>query len=136
MRRTATSLILVVTAVVAMSCRSINPRGSARISTTNVATVTRAAADRLEYAEIGSARVANAYEAVIRLRPQFLRRRSTTGDGQPVIYLDGVRQGGADILRSVPATVVYEIRFLTATAASAEFGRMHPAGVVSVRSKR
>ena len=136
MRRIAASVILVVTVVVATSCRTTNPRGVARSSTTNVATVTRASADRLEYAEIGSARVADAYEAVIRLRPQFLRRRSTTGDGQPVIYLDGVRQGGADILRSIPATVVYEIRYLTATAASAEFGRMHPAGVISVRSNR
>jgi len=136
MRRTTTSVILVVTAVVATSCITTNPRGGARISTTNGARVTSVSADRLEYAEIGSARVANAYEAVTRLRPQFLRRRSTTGDGQPVIYLDGVRQGGAEMLRSIPANVVYEIRYLTATAASAEFGRMHSAGAISVRSNR
>ena len=136
MRRTATSVMLVVTGVVATSCSVTDPRGGARISTANVGRVATASPDRLESAEIGSARVANAYEAVVRLRPQFLRRRSTTGDGQPVIYLDGVRQGGADILRSIPASVVYEIRYLTVTAASAEFGRMHSAGVISVRSHR
>jgi hypothetical protein len=90
--------------------------------------------------EIQSAEVANAYDAVVRLRPQFLRKHApsapTTEEGVPVIYLDGVRQGGADMLRSIPANAVVDIRYLSATAANMELGRLHPAGVIAVRTRQ
>jgi len=137
MRWTVTKVVLIPATLVAMSCKTADPSGSVRMAfVTNGERASRPVSDRLGYVEIASARVANAHEAVSRLRPEFLRRRSTmiNGDGQPVVYLNGVRQGGADMLRSIPAGAVYEIRFLSATAASAEFGRTHPGGVISVRS--
>jgi hypothetical protein len=91
--------------------------------------------------EIESARVENSYDAVLRLRPEFLKRRGAPvlqdpSEGLPVVYLDGVRQGGADALQSIPAGVVLEIRYLTAGAASDRFGPYYRGGVIAVRTRR
>jgi hypothetical protein len=137
----ATQAFLIATTAVISACRTAAPTVSAAASppATSVERAARTSPDRLGYAEIKSAQVANAHEAVSRLRPQFLRRHwptmANTGEGQPVIYLDGVRQGGADMLRSIPANAVHEIRYLNSAAANAEFGRWHPGGVISVRTK-
>ena len=137
---TATHVFVIATTVVVSGCRTAAPTVSASASppATSIERAARKSPDRLGYAEMKSAQVANAHEAVSRLRPQFLRRHWPTmannGEGQPVIYLDGVRQGGIDMLRSIPANALYEIRYLSSTAANAEFGRWHPGGVISVRS--
>src|SRR5688572_2384550 len=130
---------LAAVAVVA-ACRTGAPIGSVGTAPPEASSerVASTSSDHLGYAEITAAQVANAHEAVSRLRPQFLRRYRPTltslGEGQAVIYLDGVRQGGADMLRSIPANAVREIRYLSGTAANAEFGRWHPGGVIAVRS--
>ena len=56
-------------------------------------------------------------------------------DGAPVVYLDGVKQGGTEMLRSIPIAPIYEIRYLSATAASALFGWFYPGGVIAVRTR-
>lgn len=137
----ATHALLIGTTLAVSSCRTTAPGGSGALkAATRVERLTTTSPELLGYAEISSAQVTNAHEAVTRLRPQFLRRHwpamTSTGEGQPVIYLDGVRQGGADMLRSIPANVVHEIRYLSGSAANAEFGRWHPGGVISVRSRR
>ena len=137
---TATHVFLIATTVVVSACRTAAPTVSP--STSPLATsgerTARKSPDRLGSGEIKAAQVANAHEAVSRLRPQFLRRHwptmANTAEGQPAIYLDGVRQGGIDMLRSIPANALYEIRYLSSSAANAEFGRWHPGGVISVRS--
>jgi hypothetical protein len=90
-------------------------------------------------AEIQTARVNDAYEAVVRFRPDFLTRRSMTAVADqsgalPVVYMNGVYQGSTDVLRSIPAGVVVEIRYLSATAASHQFGPFHAAGALAVRT--
>ena len=101
----------------------------------------RTSADVLGRVELQSASVANAFEAVMRFRPEFLKRRvdrTLAGegtDGAPVVYLDGVKQGGTEMLRSIPILPIYEIRYFSATAASALFGPFYPAGVIAVRTR-
>lgn len=97
--------------------------------------------DALGSGEIGSARVDNAYEAVMRLRPEFLRPRgaaaATDADGgAPVVYVDDVKQGGPEMLRTIPVAAIAEIRYLSAMAASDRFGPLHPGGVIAVRTRR
>src|SRR5687768_13126426 len=106
---TATHAFLIGTTIVVSACGTTRPSRFGGVSPTGVERAARKSPDRLGYAEIKSAQVANAHEAVSRLRPQFLRRHwstMTSTEGQPVIYLDGVRQGGTDMLRSIPANVL------------------------------
>ena len=97
--------------------------------------------DVLELREISAAQVSNAHEAVLRLRPEFLRQRARPSSDQPTgafptVYVNGVREGGPEMLRTIPARVVMEIRYLGPTAASSQFGPFHPDGVIAVRTKR
>lgn len=102
---------------------------------------TRARSDIIEYSEIQAARVHNAHEAVARLRPEFLGRMAAPvpadpNGGLPIVYLDGIRQGGVDALRTIPIAPILEIRFLSAAAASDEFGPYYPGGVIAVRTRK
>lgn len=131
--------VIVVVALAVTACRSTTPAGAAdQAPRRAMQREAKPSGDRLGYAEIQSVQVADTYEAVSRLRPQFLRRHSvaapTVEEGQPVIYLDGIRQGGLEMLRSIPVKAVFEIRYLSATAANAEFGRLHRGGVISVQT--
>jgi hypothetical protein len=96
--------------------------------------------DVLGFAEIQTVRVNNAHEAVVRFRPEFLRRHGSPASadpaaGYPTVYLDGVRQGSPDLLRSIPIAAVLEIRYLSASAASDQFGPFNPGGVLAVRTR-
>lgn len=83
----------------------------------------------------------SAYDVVLRLRPQFLNARAVSFSpdpyaGRPVVYLDGIRLGGIDELRTISSTMVGEMRFLSPVAANEAFGRYHPGGVIAIRSRR
>ena len=91
----------------------------------------------LTSSEIAAVDVNNALEAVRRLRPDLLLRRANviTEDpyqGAPVLYVDNVFQGKLDLLSTIPAHVVKEIRYHAATAAMNEFGRFYAGGVIAV----
>jgi len=123
-------------------CRSGDPSGAAhRFSSLDRGSATGSSADVLRAVEIQSAPVDNAYEAVVRFRPEFLRGRAAPGLADPagavaVVYLNGVRQGAPDLLRTIPARVIVEIRYLTPAVASEQFGPYHTGGVISVRTRR
>jgi hypothetical protein len=83
-----------------------------------------------------------AYEVVRLLRPQFLYHRGVQSVRQPVdpsagilVYVDGVRSGGIDQLRSIPADQVAEIRWLNARDATTKYGTGHGYGVIAVTTK-
>lgn len=75
------------------------------------------------------------YEAVQRLRPAFLRARTTSaGPGfLPVVYVDGMRKGSPEILRTIPTSEVAEIRYLTVQDATTRYGMNVEAGVLDVK---
>lgn len=80
-----------------------------------------------------------AYQAVRRLRPQWLRRRGVSsmrspGSGQIVAYVDGVRAGGAEALERVQAVVVVEMEYLSGPEATTRFGAGHGGGAILVRT--
>ena len=99
------------------------------------------ASDALACGEIRSARVDDAYEAVMRFRPEFLRpsgapAAADPGGAAPVVYVDDVRQGGPEMLRTIPVTAIVEIRYLGATTAADRFGPLYAGGVIAVRTRR
>ncbi|HVE77635.1 MAG TPA: hypothetical protein VNA89_02180 [Gemmatimonadaceae bacterium] len=95
--------------------------------------------------EIAGTGAATAFEAVERLRPEYLRGRgkstvraipdvnSTAPDAVlPQVYVDGVNAGSVQALRAIPATHVREVRFISAADATTRFGTNHANGVIEV----
>ena len=80
----------------------------------------------------------DAYEVVQRLRPDFLRERGamslqTSGRALAVVYLDGVRRGGPEVLKTIRAQELQEIRFISATDATTRWGTDHAGGAIDVK---
>ena len=71
--------------------------------------------------EIQRSGAMNAYEAVERLRPFWLRSRNATSSrGVPpsiLVYINGTRLGGIDMLRRLEVIPVTSIRYMDAAAA-------------------
>ena len=85
--------------------------------------------------ELSTSNQANLYDAVQRLRPAFLRPRSTSaGPGfLPVVFVDGIRKGSPDYLRAIPTNEVAEIRYLNVQDATTRYGMNVEAGVLDVK---
>lgn len=80
----------------------------------------------------------NAYEAVQRLRPQWLvtRGRVSFTAGQGVrLYVDGVERGYAPELASIRTTSVKSMRFLSGREATARYGTDHGDGAILVTTR-
>jgi len=88
----------------------------------------------LEQEEIAKAHVDNAYDAVQKLRPAYLRPRPSgmNSRSMAVVFIDGIRRGAPEILRTVASTVVAEIRFLSAAEATTRYGLDLDGGVIDV----
>jgi hypothetical protein len=84
-----------------------------------------------------AAGVTNAFEAVERLRPNFLRSRGPTSIREPsvppiIVYLDQVRLGQVDSLRGITVESIRLIRHIPARDAQQRFGLDHTGGVIEV----
>jgi hypothetical protein len=109
--------------------------------TASPAPAERASRDVISADEIAASHAVNAYEAIVFLRPTFLRSRGPTtlrgaSSGLPVVYIDGVRLGGVEQLRDIPVTSVREIRRYSSSEATIRWGLGHAAGVIAVATKR
>lgn len=86
-----------------------------------------------EHADIGTA-----YDAIARLRPNWLFARgvATQGTEFAAVYVDGNPHGDLNSLRSIPAYHVAEMRYYDITQAGARFGiRGGTGGVIDLRMK-
>jgi hypothetical protein len=88
--------------------------------------------------DLGRLDVSNAYQAVERLRPDWLRGRGqiSTRNPQaslPTVYLAGVRQqGGPSALRQIRLGDVLEMQYLNAADATTRYGIDHAGGAIIV----
>ncbi len=77
-----------------------------------------------------------AYDVIRRLRPQFLRRRGvaslSASSDDIVVYLDGIRTGGVEVLRNIDAATVREIRRINSRDATTKYGTGHSQGAIEV----
>jgi hypothetical protein len=87
--------------------------------------------------------VATAYDAVARLRPNWLASHGVTstvsmgaGTDRAVVFVDGQSYGDTNSLRNIQAYQVDEIRYYDVTEAGARFGiRGGSGGAIEVRLK-
>ena len=97
----------------------------------------RSSSNVLTRQELSTIAVTTLYEAVQRLRPAFLRARTTSAGGGPnylpVVYVDGIRKGTPEYLRGIQTTEVSEIRYLSVQDATTRYGMNVPAGVLDVK---
>jgi len=127
MPRAARLLLLLVLPILACT------RASSRPGTGDRDTITED--------EIASSSAVNAYEAVQRLRGNFLSNRGKTtilgkSSPMPVVYLDGVRYGEVQSLRNISATQVQAIHLYRAYDAQQKYGNDVMGGVIEVTTKQ
>ncbi len=92
-----------------------------------------ASPDRIVRAELDPLGQIDAYRAIERLRPRWLRSR--TG-GQPMFYVDGARRGTLRDMRSFAISQIGQIEYLNAADASQRFGTGHQSGAILVTTRR
>jgi len=87
--------------------------------------------------EIRARSVQTAYEAVMRMRPQYLRGGHTDTPERTVTAPEAVIETGMpepiDALKQIPADAVLEIRFVEPRDAVTLFGARYSGGIVIVR---
>ena len=96
-------------------------------------------ANMLTADEIRETNAANAYDAVSRLRPNWLRKRGVSSinrEGTILVYQDGLRFGGPGSLQQINASAIESISYLDGTAATQRFGTDHGNGAILVTSRR
>jgi hypothetical protein len=81
--------------------------------------------------------VGNLYDAVRRLRPQWLRARGSASLVSPeatqaVVYVAGIRQGDPRALQNVNVDTVSRVEFIDSRDATTRFGTGHLGGAILV----
>jgi hypothetical protein len=94
----------------------------------------------LTAAQLASANSDNLFDAIQKLRPEWLTTRgpsSVTGLAMSAVsvYMNGSMLGQAEALRDLRLLDVTEVRYWDAGQASARFGMGHPRGVIEVTRK-
>jgi hypothetical protein len=90
-------------------------------------------------AELEAAPTSNAYDAVQRLRPQWLARPlapSITGNNPVIVYVDRHNFGTLESLRSLNTDQIERMEFVPARDATTRYGTGHASGVVEVTTRR
>lgn len=82
----------------------------------------------------------NVYEALQRLRPEWLSSRGPTSVTDPTptranVYMNGQLVGDLDYLRQISVVDVGEIRYYAPGEAGVRFGMGNPRGVIDVTSR-
>lgn len=101
----------------------------------------RRRSDVISERELAATSTPNLYDAIQQLRPRFLQRRGessiTRREGTiVVVYIDDVRAGSPESLRSVHPSEVLEVRYLDGPSASSRYGLNHGGGAIVVQRKR
>ena len=95
--------------------------------------------DKLTKAQIEEVNANTALEAVMRLRPKWANPPGLTMTGmqsaqkaQVLVYMDGVRMGGLDYLRTISTTSITSMEFFSPSRAATEVRDIGPGAAVSV----
>lgn len=89
-------------------------------------------ADLITAEELRSVASFTAYDAVRRLRPAWFRYR---GGSPPVVFVDGVRMGGPDVLHDYRATQFVEMRHRSGPDATTLYGTGVGGGTIELRTR-
>ena len=91
--------------------------------------------------EIVASRATTAYDAIRKLRANFLSYRGetslkNTSSPYPTVFVDDQPFGGIAMLRSIPAGQIATIRLYRAWEASTRFGTGHMGGVIAINTRQ
>ncbi|MBI4343106.1 MAG: hypothetical protein HY599_07035 [Candidatus Omnitrophica bacterium] len=90
-------------------------------------------------AELDGLPSSSAYDAVQRLRPQWLSRPNTPsiqGSNPVMIYVDRHNFGALESLRSLNTEQIEQMEFVPARDATTRYGTGHASGVIEVTTRR
>lgn len=94
----------------------------------------RGTSTRIIFEELEPLQQLDGYDAVRRLRPMWLRAR---GGAAPQVIVDGNRAaGGLEALRSMRASEIQEMRYLSSSDATTRFGTGFDGGAILVTTRR
>lgn len=90
--------------------------------------------------EIVASHSVSAYDAIHKLRANFLSQRGLTSftnssSPMPTVYVDGQRYGEIAVLRTIPAEIVATIRLYRAWDASTRYGTNNMGGVIAITTR-
>jgi hypothetical protein len=131
---------LAVDVVLLLSLAACAPATSTTARDPNSYQVLQHDASVLGEREIADAQVVNVYDAVTRLRPQFIKHRGPTsinlsGQSQMNVYLDDMRLGGLDIMRSTSVGGIRSIRYVNASEATFRWGVNNSGGAILLSTR-
>jgi hypothetical protein len=91
--------------------------------------------------ELAGSEAPTAYDAVLKLRGNFLSDRGKTtilgnSPSKPMVYLDGIRYGDVQSLRTIATSTVAQIRLYRAWEAQQKFGTGNMGGVIEVTTRQ
>jgi len=92
--------------------------------------------------EIVDSRASNAYDAIHKLRGNFLSNRgkisiySPATVSMPTVYVDDQRYGDINVLSTIPAEVIATIRLYRAWDATTRYGINNAGGVISITTRQ
>jgi len=121
------STVLALTLVASSACSSSRP--------SSAPSPARRSGNVITAEEISGTGTTNLYDAVQRLRPQWLTstriRRGGSGDDL-IVYLDSNRYGTMNSLRQLSVGGVQEIQYFGASEATNRYGTGHTGGAILV----
>ena len=127
--RAVTATLIVATSLLA---------GCARATTESGANA--GARNRLTQEELAATNATTLYDAIVKLRPDWLTSRgpSSVTDPTPTsasVIMNGNLLGRVDYLRQMRVLDVTEVRYWEPGQASARFGMGHPRGVIEITQR-
>jgi len=134
------SLVAALLAVATGACAS----GGASASDPSTSSSTRSV---ITEAELPTSGTETAYDAIQRLRPEFLRARpaqsytlQTNGGASgpapaPALVVNGQRAGELSDLRQIAATAIRSVRYYTIEQAKRKFGMQYDGGAIEIEYK-
>lgn len=85
--------------------------------------------------EINEDKGANAYDLIKNLRPQWLRPSGTNFISDPVVYVDGAREGDLYVLSTIARQHIAQLQFFNSAEAFIRFGPDNSAGAILVTTR-
>ena len=106
--------------------------GTTRLSPSN---------DLITKTDLATLQNLSAYQAIARLRPEFLRSRGPSSitlasNAGPSVFVDETYVGGIGVLRDIPVGEVERIKYVAAWDATTVYGPGHVNGVIEVTTRR
>lgn len=89
--------------------------------------------------ELAEVEATDAFDAIQKLRPAFLRRGRVNYDddtvAHPIVYMDGMRLGGIDELRYIRPEELVRVEYLSGGDATVRYGTGHKGGALLLTSR-